>query len=118
MNRLALLVPILAIIIVVSLFIILPTFENSPKLQNLLGDIDKAREKCIETCINATASDQNLSNGPCLSNEIIPDWVCDVAHSPRQTVDNYPENQCSAFREGKARHFVEVNPKCNFIKAF
>ncbi len=44
-------------------------------------------------------------------------WVCDVAHSPREDVDNLPENQCREFGEGKANHFVEVNPNCEFIKA-
>jgi len=32
-------------------------------------------------------------------------------------VDNKPENQCSAFREGKAKHFVEVNTSCELIRA-
>ena len=71
-----------------------------------------AEENCIALCKQAT----NLSNGPCLSNEIAPNWVCDVAHSPRETVDNLPENQCTAF--GKtAHHFVEVDESCDIIKS-
>ena len=60
---------------------------------------------------------ENFSNGPCLSNEIKPDWVCDVAHNPRQPIDDLPENQCSAYIEGKAKHFVEVTETCELIKA-
>ena len=71
--------------------------------------------RCIELCRSYPDS---LENGPCLSNNIAPDWVCDVAHSPRQAVDNLPENQCSAFREGKAHHFIEVDENCELIKIY
>ena len=73
---------------------------------------DQAISACIEKC---KSTKQDLSNGPCLSNEIISNWVCDVAHSPRQAIDNQQENQCSAYREGKASHFVEVDVNCNLI---
>jgi len=63
---------------------------------------------------------KDLSNGPCLSdnnaNWTVNDWVCDVAHSPRQAVDDQPENQCQAFRNGQVHHFVEVNLSCNMIR--
>lgn len=72
-----------------------------------------AKQKCIQLC---EEQNRNLSAGPCLSNNITNNWVCDVAHSPRKpAVDDKPENQCSAF--GKtAEHFVEVNPNCSFIR--
>jgi len=80
---------------------------------------EQAKQKCIETCMMINWDLTNRS--PCLSDNNtawnISDWVCDVAHSPRQPVDNLPENQCSAFREGKARHFVEVGPDCKIIRA-
>ncbi len=83
---------------------------------------DAAIEKCIQLCKDAKEKGKDLSNGPCLSDDNpdwnIADWVCDVAHSPRQPVDNKPENQCREYREGKAHHFVEVNPNCEFIKAY
>ena len=71
---------------------------------------------CVESCKAAT---QDLTNGPCLLNPIqeLSDWVCDVAHSPREPVDDLPENQCSAFREGTAKHFVEVDLTCTLIQA-
>jgi len=87
------------------------------------GDPDYviAKRECIKLCESILqATNENISHGPCLSDNVegyVEDWVCDVAHSPRQPVDNLPENQCQEFREGRAKHFVEVDPDCNFIKA-
>lgn len=59
----------------------------------------------------------DLSNGPCLSNEIAPDWVCDVAHSPRAAADDNPANQCPEYG-ASANHFVEVDKNCNVIQTY
>lgn len=93
--------------------------NEPPASQNRIfdGPDFQAKFKCAELCKEKLNERQDISNGPCLSNEIAPDWVCDVAHSPRQTIDNLPENQCSAYREGKMHHFVEVDEKCNLIRA-
>jgi len=81
-----------------------------------LTDAEQAKLACIAACQEALRAGQNLSHGPCLSDEIIPDWVCDVAHFPRQEIDNVKGNQCSGY--GKtAKHFVEVDPECNYIRA-
>jgi hypothetical protein len=76
-------------------------------------------EACINKCKSELALGKDLSNGPCLLDPIplAEDWVCDVAHWPREDVDNLPENQCNTYREGKATNFVEVTPKCEFIRA-
>ena len=81
---------------------------------------DEVISACMDECKARLAKGEDLSNGPCLLNPVEnhSDWVCDVAHSPRETVDNLPENQCSAFREGRSHHFVEVTPECQFIKAW
>jgi len=82
------------------------------------SDGEKAIDACMKKCNELLNMGQDLSNGPCLLNPIEgTEWVCDVAHSPRQDVDNKPENQCSAYREGIAKHFVEVNPGCELIKS-
>ncbi len=84
-------------------------------------DEDIEVEMCRELCETKLSAGEDLSNGPCLSDDNpnwdVEDWVCDVAHSPRENVDNIPENQCREFREGRAKHFVEVDPECKFIKA-
>jgi hypothetical protein len=72
-----------------------------------------AEENCLTLCKQAT----NLSDSPCLSDNVVSDWACDVAHSPRQAVDNLPENQCVSFRTGVVHHFVEVDESCNVIRS-
>ncbi len=95
-------------------FILVLSGCAQPAEENVTGTDPK--EKCVALCEQALADGADLSSGPCLSNHLIKNWVCDVAHSPRTASDNLPENQCSAFREGDATHFVEVSPECDFIK--
>ncbi len=57
----------------------------------------------------AVSQKVDLSNGPCLG-KIADDWVLDVAHLPREQVDNLPENQCQGYK-----HFVEMSPKGEVI---
>lgn len=63
------------------------------------------------------AEGTDFSQGPCLSEEIIPDWCVDIAHSPRQSVDDRPENQCASYREGRVHHFVELDTDGNVLRA-
>lgn len=72
---------------------------------------------CVQECRKALYEERNLTNGPCLTNKIVSNWVCDVSHSPRQDVDNDPSNQCEAYKKGEASHFVEVDEKCNLINS-
>lgn len=78
------------------------------------GNMD-AKTACIQLCQAMKTAGADYSDGPCLSDEIVPDWVCDVAHSPRTAADNVPENQCSEYGKS-AHHFVELDTKCNFIR--
>lgn len=57
----------------------------------------------------------DLSRGPCLG-LIAPGWIADVAHDPRQPVDDDPANQCAEFRSGTAKHFVELTPDGRLIR--
>ena len=76
------------------------------------------KEKAISLCISSCETYQgDLSVGPCLDGDIINDWACDVAHSPREDIDNLVENQCETYREGLSTHFVEVTPDCSLIRA-
>lgn len=81
------------------------------------GNEEQIINACVQLCQSEKSKGTDLNNGPCLSNTIAENWVCDVAHSPRTTEDNNPENQCPEF--GKtAQHFVEVDPDCNFIRKY
>ncbi len=79
------------------------------------------RERAIELAKDLferrRAEGADMSGGPCLSDEIIPDWCVDVAHYPRQEVDDLPQNQCQSYRSGRVHHFVELDPKGQVIRA-
>lgn len=60
---------------------------------------------------------EDFSSGPCLSNALLPGWVLDLVHSPREKIDDSPENQCPAYLEGGAVHFVELDLEGNLIRA-
>jgi hypothetical protein len=64
----------------------------------------------------AKARGVDMSRGPCLG-VIEPGWVADVAHDPREDVDDEPENQCAAYRSGEADHFVELDPEGELIRS-
>jgi hypothetical protein len=65
------------------------------------------------------ASGADLTAGPCISESLpsLPDWVADIAHDPRQPIDDQPANQCQRYRAGQAHHFVELNPSGELIRA-
>ncbi len=105
--------------IAVALFIfiggymsVMSTVKQAPTPENQTVP-DTPSGKCQALCRQWLARGDDLSSGPCLTNAIAPGWVCDVAHKPRQPVDNV--TTCSAYGKN-AQHFVEVDPECNFIR--
>ena len=100
------------------------TQSNSQNSQNISEAInisatpaDIARDACNNYCRQLLSRGADISSGPCILNPIPNmDWVCDVAHLPRQDEDNLPQNQCSEYLN-TANHFVEVTQNCEFIRA-
>lgn len=83
------------------------------------GGVDADEETlglAVQAYERAKARGVDMSSGPCLG-VIKPGWVADVAHDPRQPVDDEPENQCPAYRSGEADHFVELDPDGNVIRS-
>jgi hypothetical protein len=84
------------------------------------GDGAEADEPTImlakEAYQEAKARGVDMSPGPCLG-VIKEGWVADVAHDPRQDVDDEPENQCEAYRSGEVDHFIELDPEGEFIRS-
>jgi hypothetical protein len=78
---------------------------------------DEAVRKAKELFEQKKREGMDFSSGPCLSDEIVPDWCVDVAHNPRQAIDDEPRNQCRSYREGRVHHFVELDPDGNVIRA-
>ncbi len=82
-----------------------------------LTDRDRAIEMAKRLYQQRLSEGWDMSSGPCLSDEIVPGWCVDVAHDPRQPEDELPQNQCPSFRSGRVRHFVELDPQGNIIRA-
>jgi hypothetical protein len=83
------------------------------------GPSDEEKERAIAAAekayVSAKGRGVDLAPGPCLG-VVIAGWVADVAHDPRQAIDDLPENQCEAYRSGEADHFVELDPAGNVIR--
>lgn len=56
----------------------------------------------------------DFSSGPCLG-KITDDWVLDIAHLPREPIDDLLVNQCSDYLAGNVHHFVEMSPQGEII---
>jgi catechol 2,3-dioxygenase-like lactoylglutathione lyase family enzyme len=80
------------------------------------GERERAIAAARAAYEEAAAEGRDFADGPCLG-VVHPNWVADVAHDPRQDVDDRPENQCEAYRSGEAEHFVELDPDGNLIRA-
>jgi hypothetical protein len=58
----------------------------------------------------------DFSTGPCLSDNLASLYVVDIAHDPRQAIDDLPENQCPAFINGLIKNFIELDPEGQLIR--
>jgi hypothetical protein len=83
------------------------------------SDREKAVDEAQVAFRQSQATGQDLSAGPCISESLpgLADWVADIAHDPRQPVDDQPANQCQRYRSGEAHHFVELAPDGQLIRA-
>ena len=88
--------------------------SESTEQQSMPEEI--AKRECARLCEQRVSEGVDISSGPCLSDNIIDGWVCDVAHWPRIDIDNIKENQCPAYGRS-AQHFVEVDENCKVIRA-
>jgi hypothetical protein len=79
------------------------------------GEEERAIAAAQKAFTAAKARGVDLTDGPCLG-VIMEGWVADVAHDPRQAVDDRAENQCEAYRSGEADHFVELDPAGTVIR--
>jgi hypothetical protein len=44
------------------------------------------------------------------------DYAVDMVHVPRTKEDNFIENQCADFREGKVTHFIELDKEGEIVR--
>lgn len=80
----------------------------------------KIDDEALKNALNLFAEEKkkgtDFSSGPCLG-LVAPDWVLDIAHNPRQPIDDKEENQCAEFRNQQAKHFIELDPDGRLIRA-
>jgi hypothetical protein len=83
------------------------------------SDADKDKAIAAAKFLYAGKVKEDLSSGPCLSEGLpgVSDWAVDIAHDPRQAVDDQPANECASFRDGETHHFVELTPDGQLIRA-
>ena len=88
------------------------------------GASDDEKQRAIDAAVGAyeraqASSPAELDDGPCIAEQLpgLDDWVVDIAHDPRQDVDDDPANQCQRYRDGEASHFVELTPEGELIRA-
>lgn len=108
---------VIALIVITLTVVLTLIFNDNLQKQPPRSQIDTATAQAKFIYSQRREEGQDFTNGPCLSNALMPDWVADIAHNPRLTKDDLPENQCPAYLEGRADHFVELDPEGNLIRA-
>lgn len=88
--------------------------DSQTPAPNFKGNED-AFKNALNLYIQKKQEGLDMKNGPCLG-KIAEDWVLDIAHNPRQPVDDKAENQCAEYRQGQAHHFIELDPDGKLIQ--
>lgn len=81
-----------------------------------IAELNFAKARAKEFYNSLLAQGEDLTNGPCLTDNLTSGWVADLVHNPRLDVDNQPENQCPSYVNGTAKHFVELDLQGNFVR--
>ncbi len=115
MPKTLVLVLTLTVILVTAYFTLL--FNTSFSRSISKNEVDTAINQAKHLYRQEKQNGRDFINGPCLSDALMPNWIVDIAHKPRISIDDLSENQCPAYREGRAQHFVELDPEGNVIRA-
>lgn len=103
---------LLIIVITAGVVIVANNLERKPPRDEIELAVNFAQRLYQEKKMRR----EDLSSGPCLSNALRPEWVADLVHSPREGMDDLVENQCAAYAEGSAKHFVELDLDGKLVK--
>jgi len=82
-------------------------------------DYVKAQQEAISCALNLYSQKKQEGmqfNSQCLGT--CGDYAVDIVHVPKTSEDNLAENQCQAYMEGKASHFIELDKEgniCNIV---
>lgn len=130
MSKKIVILPIFLILIITTLATVLflstkkhskNTPDSSIVITSSIPSPNQVKDEILKNALNLYIAKKqegiDFSNGPCLG-IVAPDWVLDIAHSPRQPEDDKPENQCADFSKGHAHHFIELDPSGKLIQIF
>lgn len=82
----------------------------------VFSEVDKAVSQAQALYQQKKKEGMDFSSGPCLSNDLMKGWVVDLVHNPRIAADDLAKNQCQAYLEGRATHFVELDLNGNLVR--
>ncbi|KKR08613.1 MAG: hypothetical protein UT32_C0001G0133 [Parcubacteria group bacterium GW2011_GWC2_39_14] len=98
----------------------IPTSTKQEDVKSSSKKITSFEEDLVEQAqqiyAQKKAKNVDFKNGSCLSDSLASTWVVDIAHDPRQAIDDLPENQCPSFISGKTQHFIELDPDGQLIR--
>lgn len=114
MPKILLLITVLVVIILIAALILIVN-TNSPSSVSK-SETDTAINQAQYFYQQKRVIDGDFSNGPCLTNALMPDWAVDIVHNPRVAIDDLPQNQCSSFLEGRTSHLVELDMNGNLVR--
>lgn len=104
---------LISILLIAYLTLVL---SDSPRKGVPKSEVETAVNQANYFYLQKKQRGEDFSTGPCLSNDLMPGWVVDIVHSPRQAIDDLAENQCSSYLEGRSKHFVELDTLGNLIR--
>ncbi len=116
LSRSVLVILVLMVILGASAIIYIKNSNNSTYKPGIWPEADQAVAQAQYFYNQAKDQKVDFKDGPCLSNALISGWVLDLAHSPREVLDDLPENQCKAYLEGSAKHFIEMDLQGNLLR--
>lgn len=100
--------------------VIAPTIKEESAAATPIPPSFKGNEDAFKNALNLYIQKKqegtDMTNGPCLG-KVSEDWVLDIAHNPRQPIDDKPQNQCQDFKDGKVKHFIEFDPDGKLIRS-
>lgn len=107
---------ILTVILLVAIAILWLNTEKKEYQPGISAELDQIVSQAQYLYRDSKRLKVNLDVGPCITNSLKPDWVVDLVHEPRLPLDDLPENQCQAYVEGQAKHFVELDLDGNLVR--
>ncbi|MDO8638952.1 MAG: hypothetical protein Q7R43_05225 [Candidatus Daviesbacteria bacterium] len=116
MNKKVKLFILILIIILVTAFLVVKINKRPVYKKGSSGVYDNAIAAAISLYSTRVKEGLDMSKGPCLTNDLMPGWVVDIVHVPREEIDNLPGNGCQAYLEGRARNFIELDTNGNLVR--